>query len=106
VPTEVVPGRAWTQISVDTFHSCGIDAEQNLYCAGRGIEGQLGTGDNTERLAPELIGKGFAQVAVGRMSTCAVASDGAVLCTGENAAGQLGLADSTRRNVFTALAFP
>ena len=114
VPTQVVPGRLWAQVSVDTFHGCGIDADSNLYCWGRGIEGQLGAGDNAERSSPELIGPGFAQVVVGRMSTCAATTEtetspsapSRVLCTGENAAGQLGLADNTRRNTFTELTFP
>ena len=106
VPTAVVPGRVWTQLSIDTFHGCGIDVDRNLYCWGRGIEGQLGAGDNNERLNPELVGPGFAQVVVGRMSSCARTDDDRILCCGENAAGQLGLADNDRRNAFTELGFP
>ena len=105
-PVQAVAERVWTQVSIDTFHGCGIDADQSLYCWGRGIEGQLGTGNNNEHLSPEPIGPGFTQVVVGRMSSCVVAANGAVLCTGENAAGQLGLADNTRRNTFTELTFP
>lgn len=100
------PSLAWELVSIDTFHGCGIDLERNLYCWGRGIEGQLGTADNAERLSPELVGAGFAQVVVGRMSSCAVTTDQRVLCAGENSAGQLGLADNRRRNTFTELAFP
>ncbi len=110
VPTElVVPGeptRTWAQVAIDTFHACGIDADQALYCWGRGIEGQRGSSDNEERLVPEPVGANFVQVAVGRMSSCAVTRDDAVLCTGENSAGQLGLGDNARRNTFTELSFP
>jgi len=106
VPTQVVAGRVWTQIAIDTFHGCGIDSGQNLYCWGRGIEGQLATGALDAVLTPALIGTGYAQVAVGRMSTCAVTSDARVLCSGENANGQLGLGDNTRRNVLTEVTFP
>jgi alpha-tubulin suppressor-like RCC1 family protein len=105
-PTPVVPGRVWTQLSIDTFHGCGIDVDRNLYCWGRGIEGQLGTADNDERLSPELVGSGFVQVAVGRMSSCARTNEERILCCGENAAGQLGLADNDRRNALTEVAFP
>jgi alpha-tubulin suppressor-like RCC1 family protein len=106
VPTQVVPGRAWVQLSIDTFHGCGIDVDHNLYCWGRGIEGQLGAGDNAEHFSPELIGPGFTQVVAGRMSSCARSADDRVLCTGENAEGELGVADNVRRNTFTELTFP
>jgi len=106
VPTPVVMGRVWTKIAIDTFHGCGIDDGSSLYCWGRGIEGQLGTGANDAVLGQALIGSGYAQVAVGRMFTCAVTSDDRVVCTGENAAGQLGLGDALRRNVFTEVPFP
>jgi alpha-tubulin suppressor-like RCC1 family protein len=96
----------WAQVAIDTFHACGIDVDDNLYCWGRGIEGQLGTADNDERLEPVAVGDGFVQVAVGRMFSCAVTRSGAVLCTGENVAGQLGVADRARRNVFSELTFP
>jgi alpha-tubulin suppressor-like RCC1 family protein len=106
LPTPVVPGRIWTQLSIDTFHGCGVDVDRNLYCWGRGIEGQLGTADNDERLGPELVGPGFVQVAAGRMSSCARTVDDRILCCGENAAGQLGLSDNERRNAFTPVTFP
>jgi len=106
VPTQVVPGRVWRQVSIDTFHGCGIDVEETLYCWGRAIEGQLGTGDLEDRLLPESVGTGYVQAAAGRMFSCARTSDDRVLCAGENSAGQLGLGDNTRRNVFTEVLFP
>jgi len=109
VPTQVEaaqPERVWQQVAIDTFHGCGIDSETNLYCWGRGLEGQLGTSDDDEHLLPALVAPGFAQVAAGRMSSCAVSVGGAVLCAGENDAGQLGVGDSERRPTFTELTFP
>jgi alpha-tubulin suppressor-like RCC1 family protein len=107
------PGAAgeWSQVSLDTFHTCGVDAAANLYCWGRNLEGQLGTADNDDRLVPAKVVAGsdaqpVAQVAVGRFSSCAVARDARIFCTGENGAGQLGLGDSARRNTFTEVAFP
>lgn len=110
-PTELGPpggAFAWAQVSLDTFHACGIDAAANLYCWGRNLEGQLGTADNDDRLVPARIevGSEFQQVAVGRFSSCAATTDAHILCAGENGAGQLGLGDSVRRNAFTEVAFP
>jgi alpha-tubulin suppressor-like RCC1 family protein len=102
------PGGAgvWSQVSLDTFHACGVDAASKLYCWGRNLEGQLGTADNDDRLVPAQVGSSFRQVAVGRFSSCAATSDAHVFCTGENGAGQLGVGDSARRNAFTEVAFP
>jgi alpha-tubulin suppressor-like RCC1 family protein len=117
-PTQVMApagSGAWTEVSLDTFHACGIDADNRLYCWGRNSEGQLGTGDNDDRLVPTPINvtasaSGVRQVVVGRFSSCAVSSGAGdrVYCTGENNAGQLGLAegDAVRRNAFTEVAFP
>jgi hypothetical protein len=108
-------------VSLDTFHACGVDADNRLYCWGRNIEGQLGTGDNDDRLVPTPIdviasvtasATGVRQVVVGRFSSCAVTTGDRIYCTGENNAGQLGLglrlsdADAARRNAFTEVAFP
>jgi alpha-tubulin suppressor-like RCC1 family protein len=111
VPTEIGPpggSGSWSQVSLDTFHACGIDAAANLYCWGRNLEGQLGTADNDDRLVPVQVGSEFQQVAVGRFSSCATTTDAHILCAGENGAGQLGLGngDSVRRNAFTEVAFP
>jgi alpha-tubulin suppressor-like RCC1 family protein len=113
-PSELSPpggGAAWSQVSLDTFHACGIDTASKLYCWGRNLEGQLGTADNDDRLVPSQVVAGadsrqVAQVAVGRFSSCAATTDGVIYCSGENGAGQLGVGDSARRNAFTELAFP
>lgn len=109
-PSELGPpggAGAWSQVSLDTFHACGIDAAANLYCWGRNLEGQLGTADNDDRLVPALVvlASAFQQVAVGRFSSCAATTDAHIFCAGENGAGQLGVGDSARRNAFTEVAF-
>jgi alpha-tubulin suppressor-like RCC1 family protein len=103
---------AWEAVSVDTFHACAI-AGGDLYCWGRNTEGQLGSGDNDDRLEPALIDPGegdqrgaYRQVAVGRFSSCAVTTDSHIACSGENVSGQLGTGDSVRRNAFTVVPFP
>jgi hypothetical protein len=90
-PTQLAaPGGsgAWTEVSLDTFHACAVDADNELYCWGRNLEGQLGTADTDDRLAPELVGVGFSHAAVGRFSSCAVSIDAGarVSCAGENKA--------------------
>jgi alpha-tubulin suppressor-like RCC1 family protein len=113
-PSELSPpggAAAWSQVSLDTFHACGVDTASKLYCWGRNLEGQLGTADNDDRLVPgEVVAGGdsaqVAQVAVGRFSSCAATTDGRVYCSGENGAGQLGVGDSARRNTFTQVALP
>lgn len=116
-PTQVMsPGGsgAWTDVSLDTFHACGIAGNSELYCWGRNIEGQLGTGDLDDRLVPErvAVGLSYRQAVVGRFSSCAVsagstpAADARIFCSGENNAGQLGVGDTTRRNAFTEVTFP
>jgi alpha-tubulin suppressor-like RCC1 family protein len=100
----------WRSVSIDTFHACAVSLAGDLYCWGRNIEGQLGTGDLDDRLEPARInqgdGQGYESAVVGRFSSCAVTTDSHILCSGENVSGQLGTADNTRRNAFSEVAFP
>lgn len=106
-PTEVAlpSGLPVRSASLDTFHACAVDDDAALYCWGRNVEGQLGTGDHAEQLSPFYVGPGYASVAVGRFSTCASTVDERVWCTGENVAGQLGVGDVLRRESFTEVVF-
>jgi alpha-tubulin suppressor-like RCC1 family protein len=102
-------GGGWAAVSLDTFHACAVSLAGDLYCWGRNIEGQLGTGDLDDRLEPTLIGQGdarYVSAVVGRFSTCAVTTDSHIACSGENASGQLGTGDNTRRNAFAEVPFP
>ena len=103
VPTRVGSGSSWGQVQLDTFHLCALELGGALFCKGRGIEGQLGLGDNQPHdaltaIAPTIR---FATVAVGRFYTCARKADGTVGCTGDNGRGQLGVGDLMRRASFT-----
>lgn len=104
----VVPGFAWRQVALETFHTCGIDSEQRLYCWGRSIEGQLGLGTN-DRLTPlatQVPGGPWRAISAGRFYSCAISADDRVWCAGANAEGELGVGDTERRNVFSEVTLP
>ena len=88
-------------IDLQWFHACALTTGDALFCWGRGIEGQLGTGMTRASATPVSSATGIAEVATGFFFTCVRRSDGVVACTGENNAGQLGLTDQNRRATFT-----
>jgi alpha-tubulin suppressor-like RCC1 family protein len=90
-------------LATDTFHTCVLNEAGGLWCAGRNVEGQLGTGDTTDQSSFLEVGEGdgWQLVTVGRFHTCAVAASGRLTCTGENHLGQLGTGDSERRSQFS-----
>ncbi len=105
VPARVGEDSDWQHIATDTFHSCGIRGEGELWCWGRNAEGQLGVGSQDVvstrvRVDPEFR---YVDVAVGRFHTCAVRGDGAVLCVGANENGQLATGDGERRSWLTLI---
>lgn len=94
---------SWRNFSVETFHGCGVQRDGTLWCAGRGIEGQLGLGDNQPHFALTQVGTDadWSEVQVGRFHSCARKNNGTLFCCGENVNGELGVGDFARRNVFT-----
>jgi alpha-tubulin suppressor-like RCC1 family protein len=100
-PTRIGTESDWLVLSTDTFHTCVIDRAEQMFCAGRGIEGQLGTGSTFAPLLERVPGN-FARVSAGHFFTCTVTTEGLVACTGENDRGQLGVGDTERRAVFTS----
>lgn len=103
VPARVGAEADWTHIATDTFHSCGLRGNGELWCWGRNAEGQLGVG--SQDVVPERVhvspDERFSSVAVGRFHTCALRVDGAVLCTGKNDNGELASGDVMRRSTLT-----
>lgn len=109
VPLEMVPTPTrvgeqvdWLRPSVRTFHGCALRADE-LWCWGRGIEGQLGLGDLDRRTEPTLVGAGYALTSVGLFGTCALTTRGVVECAGKNDVGELGTGDTERRSELTAV---
>jgi alpha-tubulin suppressor-like RCC1 family protein len=74
-------------------HVCVQTTEGELYCWGRNVSGQLGTGDTRQQPSPVKIdvGRPIEKLATGGDFTCARATDATLFCWGVNTRGQLGL---------------
>ncbi|QDK41568.1 hypothetical protein DOM21_08900 [Bacteriovorax stolpii] len=76
--------------------TCAILNTGALKCWGANEQGQLGYGDDLQRLSPGgniALGGSVIQVAMGTRHTCALLSTGTVRCWGANYYGQLGYGD-------------
>jgi alpha-tubulin suppressor-like RCC1 family protein len=105
-PTRLGTATNWLAISTRVFHSCAVNRAEELWCWGRNIEGQLGTGDTTIRKQPTLVATGVTDVDVSWFMTCALTRGGGLECTGGNEHGQLGTGDTERPLRFTDITPP
>jgi alpha-tubulin suppressor-like RCC1 family protein len=82
-------------LATGQYHTCALSYEGLIYCWGRNDQGQLGLGNNVDRLAPVAlnIGAGITAtyIAAGGDHTCAILSDNTMKCWGSNSNGQLGM---------------
>lgn len=105
VPVEVVAlGRNVRAIAVGGSHSCAIDARGRVFCWGSNSEGQLGTGDTSQRTEPARVirtGVDVQAITAGLNHTCMLNRFGRALCWGRNANGQLGDTTTQSRNTAT-----
>jgi alpha-tubulin suppressor-like RCC1 family protein len=85
---------AFYQVSAGGGHTCGITADNRLYCWGYNYNGQLGDGTTTNKSRPFAVGGAlqFRQVsaAISSGHTCGLTTDYRLYCWGYNAQGQLG----------------
>jgi alpha-tubulin suppressor-like RCC1 family protein len=88
---------AFRQISAGTgnAHTCGVTADNQLYCWGTNNAGQLGDGTTTRRLRPVPVAgsRTYRHVSAGYDFTCAVSTGDRAFCWGVNTGhdgGQLG----------------
>ena len=83
-------------------HTCGIADDSTLYCWGDNEYGQLGTGDNSRRVAPTQIllpsGRTPVSVNAGGNATCVILDNGSGMCWGQNIHGHLGDGAYNNRN--------
>ena len=96
-----------TQISVGSFHTCALKADEGVLCWGAGGAGQLGNNKSEKSPVPvavmaideansneEIELSGVTQISVGHHYSCAVVEDdeniGTAFCWGEGSRGQLG----------------
>jgi alpha-tubulin suppressor-like RCC1 family protein len=95
-------------ISAGQSSTCALRLGQ-VFCWGAGTQGQLGTGDTSNRSAPApaQTTATFATIEVGDVHACAIATAAAgISCWGGDAYGQLGVGDFTGRLVPSLVALP
>jgi alpha-tubulin suppressor-like RCC1 family protein len=81
------------QVSVGQGHACAVGTAGDLWCWGRNLDGQLGTGRPEQQVRePERVGQAqdFRRVAAAQTHTCGVDRSNRLLCWGNKDAGKLG----------------
>ena len=103
-------GGTWDDVQCGTSFTCAIllnGSNRKIFCWGANTYGQLGVGDNADRLNPTLLEiSGYSYNAkflrVGSAHACAVMDDSTgngLYCWGYNSRGQLGQGDTANSNV-------
>jgi alpha-tubulin suppressor-like RCC1 family protein len=74
-------------------HTCGLTLAAEVWCWGRGRDGELGDGAQDDRAVPTRVvgGLRFVALAAGARHTCGLTTDGAVLCWGKDRGTRPGL---------------
>jgi len=90
-------------ISSGSYHTCALTTDREVKCWGDNYHGQLGLGDNVDRLSPKLVNLPVngtvISISSGSFHTCAALSNAEVYCWGFNAYGQLGDFSTNNSNV-------
>jgi alpha-tubulin suppressor-like RCC1 family protein len=104
LPTRVVGGLTFRQVSTGHLHTCGVTTANVAYCWGWNPAGELGDGTRTDRLRPVRVAGGllFRSVTAGGSDiiggyTCGVTTTNVAYCWGANLFGQLGDGTTTAR---------
>ena len=106
IPT-AVPGEPLAWVSAGNTHSCGLNAQGEAFCWGRGGYGALGNGSSVDVATPRtqvLGGLTWASIAAAEDFTCGITTTGPAYCWGYNSSGQLGTGNSTHTNTPTLVA--
>jgi alpha-tubulin suppressor-like RCC1 family protein len=87
--TGALLGLSIKSVGIGAFHSCVLASNNNVYCSGDNILGQLGTGNNSVYNSPTIIdmtgalaGKTILELSVNGNQSCVIASDNLVYCFG------------------------
>ncbi|MDR1452070.1 MAG: hypothetical protein LBI57_07070 [Helicobacteraceae bacterium] len=96
-----------TAIAVGDRHALALDGDGKIYATGLNDAGQLGLGDQNDRLsfiAPRKFGGGaVVAIAAGEKHSILLSGGGRIWASGQNYYGQLGLDDNVNRNEFASL---
>ena len=94
VPHQVIGNRDWSGVDLGDEHTCGVELNTfDVYCWGRGTEGQLGRGDLVDHGVPGRPAgnlKAINLAAGARHTVIRTPNDTAVMTWGNNGNGQLG----------------
>ena len=85
------PG-VWKYVACGSFHTLAINVSGELYACGLNTDGQLGLGDNRDRLKLRkvTVDGNWTKVVAGAYHTLAINSNGQLYACGNNSKGQLG----------------
>lgn len=88
----LVVGGAWSRVSLNAFHGCGVQTDGTLHCWGSNVGGQLGLPMDEVLREPLQVGTDtdWADVLAGHDYTCGIKRDGRAFCWGQDYDGQLG----------------
>jgi len=102
-PTPVLGGHTFRMISAGESHSCGITTANKAWCWGQGLHGELGDGDDVDRLSPVAVAGNleFSTLVAATYFTCALTLEGIPYCWGSGGSGKLGNGSNTERYVPT-----
>lgn len=99
-------GQGGQTVSISGGHICTILDNGDVYCWGRGNQGQLGYGGTSNRNIPANVNlpgqRSAIAISTGTFMTCAITTDGMGYCWGENDEGQLGNGTTNSRRMTPA----
>lgn len=108
-PTAMSGAPRFRRIASGVEFSCGLDANDIIFCWGRNSTRQLGDGSSVASrnvAAPVQMPAGvtFGFLSVGFSNVCAISRQGRLFCWGANSVGQLGDGTTTLRPLPTPIA--
>ena len=86
-------------VALGANHVCLLDRDGEAQCGGLNKQGQLGTGDTSDRDAPTAVAGGhkFSTLTAGWAHTCGLTPEGKAFCWGSGSEGRLGSDSSDNR---------
>ena len=90
-----------TKLVAGATHACALRAVGTLVCWGGNGQGQLGTGNTTDRDVPTPVVAmaNVTEIAAGLRFTCAARTPGTAFCWGANNVGQLGIGSTSANSL-------